>query len=124
MALYFVDAMTLYLLVAAAAAILLVAALGSSAGWLRHPALIYLGRISYGLYVFHMAALVVTPAWWLPVRVTAAFGLTVAAAVLSYHFLEQPFLRLKRRFTYIRSEPPEPVRVAAPSAVPSGVPGG
>jgi peptidoglycan/LPS O-acetylase OafA/YrhL len=53
----------------------------------------YLGKISYGLYVFHAAAirLISSPLLALP--------LTIALAAVSYRFLESPFLRLKDRFT-------------------------
>jgi len=52
----------------------------------------YLGKISYGLYVFHAAAIriVASPILALP--------LTIAIAALSYRYLESPFLRLKHRF--------------------------
>jgi peptidoglycan/LPS O-acetylase OafA/YrhL len=52
----------------------------------------YLGRISFGLYVFHAAALELMP------NALAGLALTIAAAALSYRFLEMPFLRLKQRF--------------------------
>jgi peptidoglycan/LPS O-acetylase OafA/YrhL len=52
----------------------------------------YLGKISYGLYVFHAAALRIAPS---PV---VALPLTMAAAALSHRYLEAPFLRLKQRF--------------------------
>lgn len=52
----------------------------------------YLGKISYGLYVFHGAALRLSPS---PLF---ALPLTVAIAALSHRFLESPFLRLKYRF--------------------------
>jgi peptidoglycan/LPS O-acetylase OafA/YrhL len=52
----------------------------------------YLGKISYGLYVFHAAVIRVVPP---PIL---ALPLTIAAAALSYRFLESPFLRLKDRF--------------------------
>jgi len=52
----------------------------------------YLGRISYGLYVFHAAAIRIAPS---PVL---SLPLTIAIAALSYRFLESPFLRLKDRF--------------------------
>lgn len=84
--------------------------------------LMYLGKISYGLYVFHF--------FWLELVSRAAERLshggqphtgtseiilthglialvalaaTVASAALSYRLLESPFLRLKSRFTVIAS---------------------
>jgi peptidoglycan/LPS O-acetylase OafA/YrhL len=36
-------------------------------------------------------------------RLPAAFALTVAFAAVSYRFFERPFLRMKTRFTYVRS---------------------
>lgn len=81
---------------------------------LRHPVLDYLGRISYGLYMWHFMA--ITVGVWLaglvlraegPARHTLAFVLivlvSIALAAASYHFLETPFLRLKKRFTRIHS---------------------
>jgi peptidoglycan/LPS O-acetylase OafA/YrhL len=77
-------------------------------GPLAHPVLVYLGRISYGLYVYHFPALWLAEhlevRWWayhLPLVAT----LTLGAAACSYRLLEQPFLRLKERFTYVRSAP-------------------
>lgn len=58
-----------------------------------NPILGYLGKISFGLYVLHAAALRITSS------PPAALLLTIAAAALSYRFLETPFLRLKDRFT-------------------------
>src|SRR5687768_4248048 len=76
--------------------------------------LVYLGRISYGLYVFHLFALAlmmnvsVLPGLGIPLnfelRVLLSFLLTVGWASASYRWLEQPFLRLKERF---RPERPE-----------------
>jgi peptidoglycan/LPS O-acetylase OafA/YrhL len=69
--------------------------------------LIYLGKISYGLYVYHVLALVLvglalggkagTPARFL-VYWFGGLILTIALASASYRWLESPFLRLKERF--------------------------
>lgn len=71
----------------------------------------YLGTISYGLYVFHLAAI-----WFVvkalslsgsavlangPVITGMSLGLTIVLAAMSYRYLERPFLRLKRRFTSV-----------------------
>ena len=100
-----------YALSGFASVMLLVAVLRSEARLLRVPPfswLVYLGRISYGLYVFHlfalafMAQVLVLPLLEVPVnfelRLVLSFLLTVALAAVSYKLLEQPFLRLKRRF--------------------------
>ena len=73
--------------------------------------LIYLGKISYGLYVYHLLCAVIT-GWfekdvlhhehW-PLSFPFTFLLTVLFAGLSYHFLESPFLRLKERFVFVQS---------------------
>jgi peptidoglycan/LPS O-acetylase OafA/YrhL len=60
--------------------------------WLRNPVTVYLGRISYGLYIFHGAALLLTH------NPLVALGVTVAIAAASYRWFESPFLRLKSRF--------------------------
>ncbi len=87
------------------AALMLCGALGGTV--LSQRPLVFLGRISYGLYVFHAAALYVTERLFHDVPRRAGFGLalTVALATLSYYALELPFLRLKERFTHVRSRP-------------------
>jgi peptidoglycan/LPS O-acetylase OafA/YrhL len=76
-----------YPLAAAASVTIIFGALGA-----RLRAGAYLGKISYGLYVFHTAAIRVVPSTIL------ALPLTIAIAALSYRYLESPFLRLKGRF--------------------------
>lgn len=80
--------------------------------WTCLPALKYLGRISYGLYVFHRLCYVIAESFLgaMPgligylVKLAVAFCLTLAFAGISYRFFEQPFLHLKKRFTFILSD--------------------
>lgn len=77
--------------------------------WVR-----YLGKISYGLYVFHQLALYLAAhllgryqhtvgalalRWWV------GLAMTFSLSALSYRFYESPFLRLKQRFTRVQSRP-------------------
>lgn len=80
-------------------------------------ALIYLGRISYGLYVFHEGILEL--ARWLtaPLKLPESSALNmltvdalallicIPAAHLSYKYFEKPFLKLKQRFEVVKSRP-------------------
>jgi peptidoglycan/LPS O-acetylase OafA/YrhL len=92
-----------YLASAMLLTVVVAVSVGRSNDWLAHPWLVYLGRISYGLYVFHVAAIVVVMTLSLPwlVRLPLTFGFTLLAASLSYRFFELPFLRL----TYVSSAP-------------------
>jgi peptidoglycan/LPS O-acetylase OafA/YrhL len=68
--------------------------------------LTYLGKISYGLYVFHTfwpSHLGVFQSW--PLRTAASLTATIICAALSYRFLERPFLALKHRFEFVHSRP-------------------
>lgn len=80
---------------------------------LRLRALQYLGKISYGLYIYHLTCIRITDRllnvrWGvvgLGLRAAAACAMTILVAAISYPFLETPFLNLKRRFTYVASRP-------------------
>jgi peptidoglycan/LPS O-acetylase OafA/YrhL len=75
-----------------------------------NSALGFIGRISYGLYVFHLllepiySALArrlthaATGYVYLTTRMCIAFALTLVAAWLSFHLFEFPILKLKRYF--------------------------
>jgi peptidoglycan/LPS O-acetylase OafA/YrhL len=90
----------------------MLAVLGATHSFFRNKALIYLGKISYGLYVIHefahLLARQIFPAAS-PMRVLMQSGLslaiTVVLAAASYRWLETPFLRLKERHAYVRSRP-------------------
>ncbi len=82
---------------------------------LENKVLNYLGKISYGLYMYHFIALVIT------VRILRALGMvngiavfilglfiTIVMAAFSYRFIERYFLRLKSRFGFFDSREPSP----------------
>lgn len=76
----------------------------------------YLGRISYGLYVFHLFVLQACEAalrrahlhgmTYAVVQLSMALAVTTAMAALSYRIWETPFLKLKERFTFIKTRTP------------------
>lgn len=101
-----------YPLFALAAVLVVAGALRQDAkvkSWLTLPWLVYLGKISYGLYVWHLLAIVLTYkfGWCRPQSVWTsvyALPLTIGIAHLSYEWIERPFLRWKER--YQRTESP------------------
>ncbi len=72
----------------------------------------YLGKISYGLYIYHIAINVAIMNFLRPYQQTwslgmynlvmygLTIGLTVAVASLSFHFLEQKLLAFKVKFSH------------------------
>lgn len=103
-----------YGLVALGCCFLLIAFLGLDKALIPDWA-IYLGRISYGLYVFHVLALHIVGAIFshgplfgivaMPLKGASALGLTILLASLSYRYFEAPFLRIKKRHEVIESRP-------------------
>jgi peptidoglycan/LPS O-acetylase OafA/YrhL len=81
---------------------------------IRSSALQYLGKISYGLYVYHLGALAIVDrllpggdagAIHAGVRLAFTLAITIAISFVSYRIVETPFLNLKRRFTFVSSRP-------------------
>jgi peptidoglycan/LPS O-acetylase OafA/YrhL len=112
-----------YALAASGSVLILISVLGLKSTMLPSWA-IYLGRISYGLYVYHAFALrclrhvnpetlhlIAIHPYPLRALVTVLvtivlpFLVTFAMAYLSYRYLESPVLRLKKRYQVIASEP-------------------
>jgi peptidoglycan/LPS O-acetylase OafA/YrhL len=103
--------------------LVLVAVLGVTPRLLPRWA-IYLGRISFGLYVYHGFAIYLTdhlivqyvatlknpiinslkgPIFLLNICLT--LGITILIAALSYRYFETPFLKMKKRHSVIESQP-------------------
>lgn len=79
------------------------------AGWTRllllNSPILFMGRISYGLYVYHQMCFALVKhapgmeaasAW---VRFPCSFSLAVAVSWISFRLIELPVLKLKRHFT-------------------------
>ena len=68
---------------------------------LRWPPLVWLGKVSYGCYLFHYPLSQVfwigRQEWFFTFSMT--FSVTLILACLSYYLLERPFLKLKARYT-------------------------
>jgi peptidoglycan/LPS O-acetylase OafA/YrhL len=101
-----------YLLTAMGCFLLMIAFLGAPLKFPRWS--IYLGRISYGLYVFHVFSLMLAERLLerlsfqhahLFLKFIISLSLTIALASLSYRYFETPFLRLKESFARIPSRP-------------------
>lgn len=83
--------------------VLLLWPLGFYATVLTFPPLTWLGRVSYGLYLWHWPVRkLIYQDQALPsslMKLFAAVFLSVALTAASYYFVERPFLRLKKRFS-------------------------
>ena len=69
-------------------------------GVLEARALVWVGRVSYGLYLWHypsFKAVQYLSAPW-PVKLAVALIVTFAVTALSFYLLEKPILRLKSRY--------------------------
>jgi len=74
---------------------------------LEHPIVLFLGKISYALYLFHNFQLYLFDWFKIDLPVTGAFillhlAILIAAATLSWYLVELPFNSLKKYFPYIK----------------------
>jgi peptidoglycan/LPS O-acetylase OafA/YrhL len=73
----------------------------------RNSLLRAIGRVSYGLYLWHVFLLTVVseqlPDWSPAAQAALGLAATAAATAISWRLVEQPFLRLKSRWSRERS---------------------
>lgn len=79
--------------------------------FLQSPILAYLGKISFGLYIYHIIVIAYmniiydrilnSRNWSMEFFVTLLF--TILISIISYEFFEKRFLILKRKFTIVRA---------------------
>jgi peptidoglycan/LPS O-acetylase OafA/YrhL len=67
---------------------------------LSFPPLLWVGRVSYGLYLWHhfFVAFVRDQAWPMSMKLGVGIALSFVVTTLSYYLLERPFLKLKKGF--------------------------
>jgi peptidoglycan/LPS O-acetylase OafA/YrhL len=80
----------------------------------ENKAVVYLGKISYGLYVYHLLAIFPLSVFKKifgaemiyshNVEATVKIGLTVIIAALSWQFIEKPINNLKDKFNYAKKK--------------------
>ncbi|WP_263416872.1 acyltransferase family protein [Terriglobus albidus] len=106
-----------YLLVNIGSCVVFLGFLGASETFSKARPLIYLGKISYGLYVFHWIVLLicfkifthlrgrfhVPEAVLTAARLSSALAFTILIAALSYRYFEAPVLRFKRLFEVVHT---------------------
>jgi len=77
--------------------------------------LIYLGRISYGMYLLHMLVLNAIRkqlgAWPLLTLLATVGGVTALAGI-SYRYFESPFITFSKRRLMVRKRGAKPVQAA------------
>jgi peptidoglycan/LPS O-acetylase OafA/YrhL len=82
---------------------------------LEKPIFDFMGKISYGLYVYHLLVIfllsaatksLISPRWqWYFFVYTAVVFVTTIMAYVSFRYFEQPFLKLKERYSVVLSQP-------------------
>lgn len=89
---------------------------------LRRPRLLWLGKVSYGLYLYHFLVIVISgdiyrwigwrgqPIW----REAPTIGACFVVAAWSWKYIERPILGLKDYFDYLPEDRPRPPATSRP----------
>jgi len=100
------------LIIALAAGSILYGCLYSHSKLLTGSWVVHLGKVSYGLYLLHLAGILIAKGILHPASGVAqlaakalGFVVTIVLAFASYRWVESPFLRLKDRFARVLSRP-------------------
>lgn len=106
----------IYLIAGLSSSLVLIAVLNTGI-WqdlFSHQVLVFLGKRSYGLYLFHLlgngvAAFLIKNLSFLPSGSLASFcyslSFTITASILSYKIIERPFLIRKKKYEFIGTRP-------------------
>lgn len=82
------------------------------------PPLVFTGRISYGIYLWHLPVMDVVPTRFPQVSSAALIALSYSAAVASFFVIERPFLKMKSRWDGPRAAAPLPQDLASGATLP------
>ena len=72
------------------------------------PFLVFFGKRSYGLYLFHFLGIYIGTKLYednLYVSFIVSLTATMLISIFSYRFIEGPFLKLKKKYEVIKSRP-------------------
>ena len=104
---------------------------GRLAGVLSFGPLVWLGTVSYSLYVWHYGIFFTIerrdPSWPGPVRLLVGVGVALVVSAASYYLVERPFLRRRRRPDPVdpaQVPHPQPASARAATDVPPEIPPG
>ena len=86
---------------------------GPARSVMENPVVLYVGKISYGLYVYHNFMLAIVLYYLLKQTAVPDYRLvavlstvsTFAAAIVSWHLIERPISQLKNRFSFSVRKP-------------------
>jgi len=88
-------------------------------GWITAAAH-QLAKYSYGIYLLHVPALLIVlrflPTHSIAVKVISFLLLTTALSVLSFHLIEDPLIRLGKRWTSSPHDSPVPAAISCPES--------